>query len=98
MVHQEVHEITRAATISGPLRPAANMKLKCPSSWLPRVKLTRLRFIGTSLAASGEEAELLAFAHVSLVRPAAQRRFYAINREALAGVAAWLTRMAKIES
>ena len=32
------------------------------------------------------------------VRPAAQRRFYAINREALAGVAAWLTRMAKIES
>jgi hypothetical protein len=50
VVHQEVHAITIAATISGPLRPAANMKPKCPSSWLPRVKLTRLRFIRTSLA------------------------------------------------
>src|SRR3989344_172115 len=73
MVHQEVHEITSAATINGPLRPAANMKLKCPSSWLPRVKLTRLRFIGASLASGCRKTEFLTFAHVRLVSPTAQR-------------------------
>jgi len=31
------------------------------------------------------------------VRPVAQRRFYAVNKHALAGVAAWLTQMAHPE-
>ena len=39
----------RSVTISGPLRPAANMKPKWPRSWLPRVKLSKLRFIGTPI-------------------------------------------------
>ena len=32
------------------------------------------------------------------VRPAAQRRFYAVNKDALAGVAAWLTQMARLDN
>ena len=31
------------------------------------------------------------------VRPVAQRRFYAVNKHALAGVSAWLTQMAHPE-
>ncbi len=31
------------------------------------------------------------------VRPAAQRRFYAVNKGALSDVAAWLSQMAKLE-
>jgi DNA-binding transcriptional ArsR family regulator len=32
------------------------------------------------------------------VRPAAQRRFYAVNKAALAQVAGWLTAMARLEA
>nr|WP_291056352.1 conjugal transfer protein TraF [Hyphomonas sp.] len=49
-----------AYMISGPLRPAANMKPKCPRSWLPRVKLARLRFIEPSLDGSLHKAEFRA--------------------------------------
>ena len=54
--HQIIAENTIAAMINGPFSPAANMKLKWPISWLPRVKLTRLRRIGAPLVARQPEA------------------------------------------
>jgi hypothetical protein len=48
------------------------MKPKCPRSWLPRVKLARLRFIEASLARALREAEFLASADIGLVRAVTQ--------------------------
>ena len=56
-----------------PLRPAANMKPKWPSSWLPRVKLTRLCFMLASLAGSRNETEPLEPAVIGSQRALPQR-------------------------
>src|SRR3546814_15406451 len=57
----------------GPLSPAANMKPKCPRSWLPRVKLRRLRFIAASFGCGGAEPETGETAIVGFVRTLPQR-------------------------
>jgi hypothetical protein len=58
--------------ISGPLRPAANMKPKCSMSWLPRVKLPRSRFMAASLVGRFSDTGGAAAGSESGMHPLAQ--------------------------
>ena len=48
--------------------------------------------------AVSQHLKVLRDAGLVTVRPAAQRRFYAVNKGALAEVAVWLTQMARLDS
>ena len=72
-------------TKSGPLSPAANMKPKWPRSWLPRVKLRRLRFIAASLGCGGAEPEPGEPAIVGLVCSLPQRAISMAGQERFEG-------------
>src|SRR3546814_2290293 len=61
------------------------MKPKCPRSWLPRVKLRRLRFIAASFGCGGAEPETGETAIVGFVRTLPQRTISMAGQERIQG-------------